>query len=73
MPKQGMSKTLAPFLFLGFIFAAISDLNLIHLGGIGLITAITYITLKSRAGILSLAASAISDDYDEFDAELEDI
>lgn len=68
-----ISKSLTPFLFLGFIFAAVPDFNLIHLGGIGLITAIIYITLKSRTGALSSAASNVSDDYDEFDAELEDI
>lgn len=66
-----ISKSLVPFLFLGFIFAAVGDFNLIHLGGIGLITAIIYIALKSRNA--SSDNSSLNDDFDSFDADLEDI
>lgn len=67
-----ISKSLVPFLFLGFIFAAISDFNLIHLGGIGLITAVIFITLKSRNGQNGFDSSD-NENADSFDAELDEI
>ena len=69
------TKHLLPFFFLGFAFAAISELNLIALGMIGLIIALVYIQLSPKynrvAGVSASDGASVA--VDEFEAELEDL
>lgn len=67
------TKQLMPFFFLGFALAAISDLNLIALGIIGLVIAIVYLQLSPKYNLSPATANASGGSYDEFDADLEDL
>ena len=42
------TKSLVPFLFLGFVVAAFTDFNLVALGVVGLIIAIVYLQLSPQ-------------------------
>lgn len=74
-----VSPHLMPFLFLGFVIAAVPEFTLIGLGILGIVTAVIYIALSPRyAHGSAVAAGKTSEaeynaDYDEFDSELEDL
>lgn len=54
------AKHLMPFFFLGFVVAAIANLNLVALGVIGTVAAIIYIQLSPRFNKTAVAAQATS-------------
>lgn len=63
------AKHLMPFFFLGFVVAAISQLNLVSLGIIGVVSAVIYIQLSPKfnqsAPLTQAAASSSNDDLDD--------
>lgn len=63
------AKHLMPFFFLGFVVAAISQLNLVSLGIIGVVSAVIYIQLSPKfnqsAPLIQTAASSSNDDLDD--------
>jgi PTS system mannose-specific IIC component len=61
------AKHLMPFFFLGFVVAAIANLNLVALGVIGTVAAIIYIQLnpKFNAGAVATTSASSSDEDDE--------
>jgi mannose/fructose/N-acetylgalactosamine-specific phosphotransferase system component IIC len=61
------AKHLMPFFFLGFVVAAIANLNLVALGVIGTVAAIIYIQLnpKFNANAVVATTSASSSDEDD--------
>ena len=61
------AKHLMPFFFLGFVVAAIANLNLVALGVIGTVAAIVYIQLspKYNKSIVATASASSSDEDDE--------
>lgn len=61
------AKHLMPFFFLGFVVAAIANLNLVALGVIGTVAAIIYIQLspKFNASAVSNTSASSSDEDDE--------
>lgn len=63
------AKHLMPFFFLGFVVAAISQLNLVALGIIGVVSAIVYIQLspKFNQNSVVVEAASSSDADDELD------
>ena len=64
-------KYLMPFFFLGFVFAAFTQFNLVAFGVFGLVCAIVYIQLNPKynqtaaAGTSSAGASGADDDLDD--------
>jgi mannose/fructose/sorbose-specific phosphotransferase system IIC component len=54
------AKHLMPFFFLGFVVAAIANLNLVALGVIGTVAAIIYIQLSPKFNQTAVAAQAVS-------------
>ncbi|WP_315073828.1 PTS mannose/fructose/sorbose transporter subunit IIC [uncultured Clostridium sp.] len=62
------AKHLMPFFFLGFVVAAIANLNLVALGIVGTVSAIIYIQLSPRFNqTVAAAPSSNSDADDELD------
>ncbi len=63
------AKHLMPFFFLGFVVAAIANLNLVALGIVGTVSAIIYIQLSPRFNqtVAAAAPSSNSDADDELD------
>ena len=61
------AKHLMPFFFLGFVVAAIANLNLVALGVIGTVAAIIYIQLnpKFNASAVATTSASSSDEDDE--------
>lgn len=61
------AKHLMPFFFLGFVVAAIANLNLVALGVIGTVAAIVYIQLspKYNKSVVATASASSSDEDDE--------
>ena len=61
------AKHLMPFFFLGFVVAAIANLNLVALGVIGTVAAIIYIQLspKFNASAVTTTSASSSDEDDE--------
>ena len=61
------AKHLMPFFFLGFVIAAIANLNLVALGVIGTVAAIIYIQLspKFNASAVATTSASSSDEDDE--------
>ena len=61
------AKHLMPFFFLGFVVAAIANLNLVALGVIGTVAAIIYIQLspKFNASAIATTSASSSDEDDE--------
>lgn len=62
------AKHLMPFFFLGFVVSAISQLNLVALGVIGVVAAIVYLQLSpkfNQSAVVAEAASSNSDADDE--------
>lgn len=68
------AKYLMPFFFLGFVFAAFTNFNLVAFGVIGLVIAIVYIQLnpKYQAAAPALASSGSGADGDDLDDDLDD-
>lgn len=60
------AKHLMPFFFLGFVVAAISQLNLVALGIVGVVSAVIYIQLNPKFNTnrtaVEMASSSIADD-----------
>jgi mannose/fructose/N-acetylgalactosamine-specific phosphotransferase system component IIC len=60
------AKHLMPFFFLGFVVAAISQLNLVALGIIGVVSAVIYIQLNPKfntnATMVEIASASNADD-----------
>lgn len=54
------AKHLMPFFFLGFIVAALADLNLVALGIIGVVSAIIYIQLNPKFNTSSVSAHSVA-------------
>jgi len=61
------AKHLMPFFFLGFVVAAIANLNLVALGVIGTVAAIIYIQLSPKFNAIAVATTSTSssDEDDE--------
>lgn len=59
------AKHLMPFFFLGFVVAAIANLNLVALGVIGTVAAIIYIQLNPKFNASAVTTSASSSDEDD--------
>lgn len=60
------AKHLMPFFFLGFVVAAIANLNLVALGIVGVVSAIVYIQLSPKFNKVAVAAhSTSSSDLDD--------
>lgn len=69
------AKYLMPFFFLGFVFAAFTNFNLVAFGVIGLVMAVIYIQLnpKYQAPSIAAATAAIaSTKDDDLDDDLDD-
>lgn len=64
------AKHLMPFFFLGFVVAAIANLNLVALGVVGTVSAIIYIQLSpkfNKPAVVAQTTSSNSDADDELD------
>mgnify|MGYP001386748284 CR=1 FL=1 len=59
------AKHLMPFFFLGFVVAAIANLNLVALGVIGTVAAIIYIQLSPKYNKSTVIAGSASNDADD--------
>ncbi|MFT8322467.1 MAG: PTS mannose/fructose/sorbose transporter subunit IIC [Bacillus sp. (in: firmicutes)] len=68
------AKYLMPFFFLGFVFAAFSNFNLVAFGVIGVVAAIVYIQLHPKYNITKNPAglAAVSGTNARFDDDLDD-
>ena len=65
------TKSLVPFLFLGFVVAAFTEFNLVALGVVGLIIAIIYLQLSPQFNQPKLQPAGIPVDSADADDELE--
>lgn len=65
------TKSLVPFLFLGFVVAAFTEFNLVALGVVGLIIAIIYLQLSPQFNQPKLQPAGIPADSADADDELE--
>lgn len=65
------AKHLMPFFFLGFVVAAISQLNLVSLGIIGVVSAIIYIQLNPKFNQAVITAGQVASSTDDNDDELD--
>lgn len=65
------TKSLVPFLFLGFVVAAFTEFNLVALGVVGLIIAIVYLQLSPQFNQPKLQPAGVSTDSTDDDDELE--
>lgn len=66
------AKHLMPFFFLGFVVAALTELNLVSLGIIGVVSAVIYIQLNPKFNqSVTLSQAASSSSNDDLDDELD--
>ncbi|ASW43256.1 PTS mannose/fructose/sorbose transporter subunit IIC [Clostridium isatidis] len=68
------AKHLMPFFFLGFTFAALSQLNLVALGIVGVVSALIYLELNpkfNKTAIVQANTAATAQADDELDDELD--
>jgi len=65
------TKSLVPFLFLGFVVAAFTDFNLVALGVVGLIIAIIYLQLSPQFNQSNLQTATGPSDVSDADDELD--
>jgi len=63
---------LMPFFFLGFVFAAFTNFNLVALGVIGLVLAILYLQLHPKYNQPAYAGADLSRGADDLDDDLDD-
>ena len=65
---------LKPFFYIGFLFAAFTEFNLVGFGGLGLCLAILFLQLKYRnegAVVQTVAASSVGQIDDDLDDDLD--